>query len=138
MPTFPSPPDVISPEPWHLTDGGSLNLYFDVPGTPQWTRPEEARLAQSPCGGPPTLLSTNTSAQPRRFRVQVHIHWGANMHTRRSALEAAWAGKGPYTLTAPTIDPSAMTVILDASQGPLEWSPDNGRYTATVAFQEVA
>jgi hypothetical protein len=134
----PGPPHVISPEPWHLSDGDTVDFYFDVPGAPHWTRPEEARLAQSPCGGPPTLLTTTSSTQPRRFRVQVHIHWAPNWHVRRSTLEAIWAAKGPYTLVAPPIDPSAMTVICDASQGALEWSPDDGRYTATVGFQEIA
>lgn len=134
----PGRPDIISPEPWHLTDGGSLNLYFDVPGTPTWTRPEEARLAQDPCGGPPTLLSISHTAQPRRFQVDVDIHWGPNCNTRRAALEAAWAAKGPYTLVAPTISTSSMTVIFDPSQGPLTWRPNYERYTATVAFQEMS
>lgn len=138
MSSFPSPPDIQSPAPWHLTDGASLDFSFDVIGTPRWSRPEEARWAQSPCGGPLTLLTVGDGTlQPRQFRVQVRLPYGPNRNTRLATLETLWAARGPYTLTAPVFV-APMAVLCDPSQGALEWEADGaGGRVAIVGFREV-
>lgn len=149
--TFPGPPDVVMPRAmaWYLeqvsggpdltaTLGSALGLWFDVVGAPQWRRPETSRLAQDPNGGPPTLLTANLTLQPRQFRVEVRLPHTSARDARQAALEAAWAARGPYLLTAPVITNSAIPVILDASQGPLEYTPSGPARSLLVAFQEVA
>lgn len=142
MQTFPALPDIQSPEPWRLQSiqDASVDLYVDVPGTPQSTRPEEARWAQGACGGPLTLLTMAGAAlEPLQFRIQLRLNYGPNRNARRAALEAAWLARGPYLLTAPAsvIPDGSIVVLCDPSQGGLEYLPDGGAILLTMGFKQA-
>lgn len=119
----------------------SGTFVFDVPGEVTWQRPEQGRTAQSPCGGPPTSLTLEAALQPRKFRLGVVVHPGANKAARVTALEALWVARGPYTLTTPLGgNMASLTVMCDPSQGGLEYKtgPYPGARTILIGFQEVA
>jgi hypothetical protein len=126
---------------WTFTGGGlAAPLVFEVPGPIAWERPEEARTFQTPCGGPPIILDVENVLQPRKFKLGFLINPGTAKAARMAALEALWAGRGPYTLTGPYAALSGMTVRCDPSQGGLKYQsgPYVGSLIVMAGFEEQA
>jgi len=135
-------PDTMMRTPWRLRtaeDPDDIDFEFDVQGASQaWARPEDGRMAQAPCGGPPIMYTAPQSLQPRHFRAQVRFHAGVNRNERIATFEELYAARGPYRLRAPVVAPTELLVIFDRTGGnTIAWESARGARLATVSFQEV-
>ena len=129
--------DWLAAEPWTLSDGGSLNITFDVPGGILWQRPEEARWARDLATGAEALITRGASPTPRpakRIRLPIRLPNSSNRDTRIGVLEDAWYGRGPYTLTTPSY---SLTVLTDPTLGGLDEGWESGARVLYFGVREV-
>jgi hypothetical protein len=105
----------------------------DVPSSHAWTRNVQSRVAQDPCGGPPTIIERADSPMPLRvitvpFRIPGPNNSDGQLGKVRNAI---WFG-GAYKVKNPR-------ETLYAQFDPTSWTEeDTGvAWTITVALHEI-
>lgn len=125
---------------WHISGTvgtTTVDLYLDMPDAYDWPRPEPARKALDPNGGPPTLIYRSDGTMPLRagtpqFRIdgddpEADAIW--------ASLADVYRYRGPWALETPT---EAFSFVADPTVQ--QWRDVNQGTARIVSFgfQEVA
>lgn len=125
----------IGQHPWRFVSAPlSVDFYVDVPGEPQWQRPERARLAEDPCDGPPTLITRGGALARRRLPVRLYVPAGSDRASRLTTIRNAIVARGPYTLTTHL---EQLSVVFDPSAGAIQEVDESNATSILIGLAEV-
>jgi hypothetical protein len=121
--------------PWRFVSAPlSVDFYVDVPGEPQWQRPERARLAEDPCDGPPTIITRGGALAKRRLPVRLYVPSDSNLSSVLTVIRNAYVARGPYTVTTHR---ETVSMVFDPSQGPMREVDESNAISVYVGLAEV-